>query len=121
MVHVGICHTVTCTFKNAADLVNELVDDVPQPLVWQLQRCRAVSICLHTKTFSQNSSLDCYSTLEYAMERDSAIFMKKLTENVVEEVAVVVVRLKPLVQSWSTLIIKRDDIFNPVLQSFFYF
>lgn len=34
---------------------------------------------------------------------------QELTENVVEEVAVIVVGLKPLVQSWSTLIIIRSN------------
>lgn len=40
-----------------------------------------------------------------------------LTENVVEEVAVIVVGLKSLVQSWSTLI--TENIFsNQILESF---
>lgn len=33
-----------------------------------------------------------------------------LTENVVEEVAVIVVRLKPLVQSWSALIHRKTKL-----------
>lgn len=41
-VEVGICHIANDTSKvekkkkKAAYLVNELVDDVPQPLIWQL-------------------------------------------------------------------------------------
>lgn len=37
---VGVCHIANDTSKvgkkKAAYLVNELVDDVPQPLIWQL-------------------------------------------------------------------------------------
>lgn len=36
--------------SRALYLVNELINDVPQPLVRQLQRCRAVSICIQTQT-----------------------------------------------------------------------
>lgn len=40
-VEVGVCHIANDTSKvekkkKAAYLVNELVDDVPQPLIWQL-------------------------------------------------------------------------------------
>lgn len=35
--------------NTALYLVNELINDVPQPLVWQLQRSRSISICIQTQ------------------------------------------------------------------------
>lgn len=62
-----ICLLTKNTFNKeytALYLVNELINDVPQPLVWQLKRCRAISICLQTQMFSHNSSFtSCNLTL----------------------------------------------------------
>lgn len=35
--------------NTALYLVNELINDVPQPLVGQLQRSRSISICIQTQ------------------------------------------------------------------------
>lgn len=36
--------------NTALYLVNELINDVPQPLVGQLQRSRSISICIQTSS-----------------------------------------------------------------------
>lgn len=45
-----------------------------------------------------------------AEEENTQYISTALTKNVVEKVAVIVVRLKSLIQSWSTLMIKKNII-----------
>lgn len=47
-------------YKNIFYLVNELINDVPQPLVWQLQGGWAISICLQRQILRDSPFMICY-------------------------------------------------------------
>lgn len=93
-------------------LVDKLINDVPEPLVWQLQGGRPISICLESTMISYS----CCSCTNGSEKMYGQYVL--LTENVVEEVAVIVVGLKSLVQSWSTLIIQKIFFSNQIRESF---
>lgn len=90
-------------------LINEFIDDVPEPLVGQLQRSRSISICSEAKhapysvgrynSFFLDQFIHGHNRTCHTIQQ----FLLSLTQNVIEEVTVIVVGLKSLVESWSTL------------------
>ena len=76
-------------------LVDEFIDDVPQPLMRQLQRHRLLS--------AWNEDTRDLKKWRLPKQINFMAFILRLTQNIIEQTTVVVVRFKTLVKSWASL------------------